>query len=335
VLGRGQIYSLLKCGTYVGEVHHRGNVYPGLHKAIIDRDVWDRVQAQIAANTNGHRSGVRSTNPGLLARKIVDASGGALYSSHATKGTTRYRYYVGRDFGDGRPVSSMRIPANEIEAAVRTRIGAIFDDGFALATTDWLQVSPSDYATLTDRCAQVAGRSRAMVRELLQQVRIHDNRIEIDCSTAAIAKALGVERDDDAPDTMTVVSDVRLTRSGNAMRLIHSNGAHAASLPSTSLIKLVIRARRWWNRLKVGDVDIKTLGKLEGVQDAYVTRVLRLAFLSPTVVDAILKGGTVPGVDGMSLTAAGAISPIWSEQAAAMLPAAVRQLPLGSTPSRF
>jgi site-specific DNA recombinase len=85
VLGRGQIYSLLKCGTYVGEVHHRRNVYPGLHKPIIDRDVWDRVQAQIAANTNGHRSGVRSTNPGLLARKIVDASGGALYSSHATK----------------------------------------------------------------------------------------------------------------------------------------------------------------------------------------------------------------------------------------------------------
>ena len=279
------------------------------------------MQARIAANTNGHRSGVRSTSPGLLARKIVDASGGALYSSHATKGTTRYRYYIGRDFGDGRPVSAMRIPANEIEGAVRTRIGAIFDDGFALATTEWLQVSPSDYATLTDRCAQVAGRSHAVVRDLLQQVRIHDGRIEIDCSTAAIAKVLGVERDDDAPDTMTVVSDVRLTRSGNAMRLIHSNGAHAASLPSTSLIKLLIRARRWWAVIRAGEMDIKTLGKTEGVQDAYIARVMRLAFLSPAVVDAILAGRILPSVDVALLTAPGAISPDWDEQKRKFLPA--------------
>jgi DNA invertase Pin-like site-specific DNA recombinase len=42
---RGQIYSLLKCPTYVGEVHHREQVYPGLHQPIVARDIWDKVQA--------------------------------------------------------------------------------------------------------------------------------------------------------------------------------------------------------------------------------------------------------------------------------------------------
>jgi site-specific DNA recombinase len=241
--------------------------------------------------------------------------------SHASKGKTRYRYYITRGLHDGTATIGMRIPANEIEAAVRERIGAIFDDGFALATTDWLQVSPSDYATLTDRCAEVAGRSRAMVRELLQQVRIHDSRIEIDCSTAGIAKALGVARDDDAPDTLTVVSEVRLTRSGKAMRLIQSNGGSALSAPRTSLVTQLIRARRWWAQIRSGEMDIKTLGRLEGVQDAYITRVMRLAFLSPAVVDAILNGSVRPSVDIALLTAPGAISPDWDEQERAFLPA--------------
>ena len=38
---RGQLYGILKCPTYVGEVHHRDQIYPGLHNAIIGRDIWD------------------------------------------------------------------------------------------------------------------------------------------------------------------------------------------------------------------------------------------------------------------------------------------------------
>jgi DNA invertase Pin-like site-specific DNA recombinase len=321
---RGQIYGILKCPTYVGEVHHRGSVYPGLHTRIVDRETWDRTQATLAGNLRGHRSGERAASPSLLAGKIVDGAGRPLIPVHATKGKTRYRYYVSRDLQDGTTSIGLRIPAAEIEAAVRMRIGAIFDDGFALATTDWLQVSPGDYATLTERCSDIAGRSRGMVRDLLQQVRICDGRIEIDCSTAAIAEALGVQRDDDAPDRHTVISDVRLTRSGRAMRLIQENGAAIASSPNASLIRLIIKARRWWARLRVGDVDIKTLGKIEGVQAAYITRVVRLAFLSPAVVEGILAGNTLPGVDATSLTLGYEPAPAWRDQEVAILPRPVR-----------
>ena len=49
-LTRGQIYKMLHCPTYIGEVHHKGQVYPGLHTGIIDRDIWDRTQQLLSDN---------------------------------------------------------------------------------------------------------------------------------------------------------------------------------------------------------------------------------------------------------------------------------------------
>ncbi|WP_426265439.1 hypothetical protein [Sphingomonas sp. PWP1-2] len=60
------------------------------------------------------------------------------------------------------------------------------------------------------------------------------------------------------------------------------------------------------------------------MQPAYITRVLRLAFLAPAVVDAILTGALLPGVDGSSLTATDAIDPLWAVQRQRMLPASNR-----------
>ena len=48
-LTRGQIYKLLANPVYLGEIHHKGQVYNGRHDAIVDRATWDRVP--------GHASG--------------------------------------------------------------------------------------------------------------------------------------------------------------------------------------------------------------------------------------------------------------------------------------
>ena len=219
-LTRGQIYKMLNCPTYIGEVHHKGQVYPGLHMGIIDRDIWDRTQRLLADNLQGHRSGVRTASPSLLAGRIVDGAGQALIASHASKGKTRYRYYISRALQEGTLPTGMRLPATEIEAAVRDRVAALFDDGLALIATAWLSVPPPNIRALIERCADIAPRSRATIRELVVQVRVHDSRIEIDCSTKAIAKLLHVEREDGAPEVITLQSQVRLTRSGRAMRLV-------------------------------------------------------------------------------------------------------------------
>jgi DNA invertase Pin-like site-specific DNA recombinase len=52
-LNRGHLYKLLGNPLYVGEISHKGTTWPGQHPAIIDRETWEAVQAQLAAKTPG------------------------------------------------------------------------------------------------------------------------------------------------------------------------------------------------------------------------------------------------------------------------------------------
>jgi len=323
-LSRGQIYGILKCPTYVGEVHHNGQVYPGKHDAIIDRGLWDRVQELLRGNTQGEHSGPRAERPSLLAGKVVDAKGASLVPVHACKGKVRYRYYVSRDLHHGDATTGMRIPARELETAVTKRLAEMFEDGLALMANAALDVAPGSISDVIDRLAvigkTIAARDPLVVRRIVGGVTIHDGRIDIECSTAAIAEALRVERHDNADETIAIACDVRLTRSGRAMRLVQGNGAAVSAATHTSLVALVIKARRWWAMLRQGELDVGSLARVEGVQPSYVTRVVRLAFLSPTVIEKILTGEVLPNVDIGALTETGAISPTWAEQKMALLP---------------
>ena len=63
-----------------------------------------------------------------------------------------------------------------------------------------------------------------------------------------------------------------------------------------------------------GIEDIE-LAMQEGVNPSYVSRVARLAFLAPTVVEAILAGRLRAGLGSMTLLKPDAIPDDWSEQA--------------------
>jgi site-specific DNA recombinase len=324
---RGQLYLMLKCRTYLGEIAHKNQVYPGLHDGIVDRELWDAVQAKLAAHVQGSRSGSRAANPSLLAGKVCDDAGELLVSVHATKGKARYRYYVSRALHHGESLSGLRVPAREIESAVTERMATLFDDPVELVATAWLSVPAADYAHAAARAQELAGRlrqrDRGLVGQLVDQARIEQGRIVITCGTAAIATAMNLQADAAAPATITLISDVRLTRSGRAMRLIHDSGTSVASTPDRSLTRLVAQAHRYWKELKGGELDIGSLATREGITASYVTRVLRLAFLAPTVVDAILAGKQRAEIDAAALTVTGAIDPRWDSQRASFLPARI------------
>jgi len=137
----------------------------------------------------------------------------------------------------------------------------------------------------------------------------------------ALADMLHVPVAPDAPAAVTLISEVRLTRTGRAVRLIQSDGSGVGETsPDPTLVKLLVKARRWWSALKTGEVDVATLAKQEGLTGSYIARVVRLAFLSPAVVDAILVGAQCAKIDGETLTASGAIPVNWAEQQALFLP---------------
>lgn len=61
--------------------------------------------------------------------------------------------------------------------------------------------------------------------------------------------------------------------------------------PNATLIKALTRAHKWRNRLLSGEApSIRAIAKEEGLTERPVSRILRLAFLAPDIVEAILEG---------------------------------------------
>ena len=319
---RGQLYLLLKSRIYLGEIAHKDQIYPGLHKPILERDVWDQVQALLAANLQGKRSGALHRSPSLLSGLIVDAAGEPLQAVHATKGKTRYRYYTSKP-GQRDQSSAIRIPAREIEHAVSHRVAQLFDDSLALAELPWLDVPADRYAMTANLARELAARlrqpERALVRTLVGSVAVHHASIVICCEPAAIADLLQLARPSEEI-TLTLTCDLRLTRSGRRLRLVHDSGAHTHIAPDRSLVRLVAQGHRYWAELRKGELDVTSLGEREGVTRSYITRVLRLAFLAPDVTVAILRGEQHASADVAAITATSSVAADWPAQRQIFLP---------------
>ena len=72
--------------------------------------------------------------------------------------------------------------------------------------------------------------------------------------------------------------------------VIEGNRAHAPRADS-ALLKAVARARQWSEDLLMGRAQSVTeVAEREGVADRYVRRLMRLAFLAPEIVEAIVAG---------------------------------------------
>ena len=295
---RGQIYKILANPTYVGEIHHRGKIHKGNQPSIIEPETWDAVQELLASNAQGDQPSAHVQTRSLLAGRLVDEQGEPLVATHATKGKVRYRYYVSKALQhdpDADNTEGMRIPAKEIEAAVVNRMAESFDDPLALVSSIGIPLEVNDIRSILAKAEKLAGDVRnkdyAVVRSLLAKITVGPRAIDIEVRTEQLAKALRLSLPADASSTIELTSQVRLTRTGLAVRLIHNNGrAATAGTPDSALVNLLVLARRWWARLATGETDIATLARTEGVNDSWVTRVVRLNFLAPQIVDAILEG---------------------------------------------
>lgn len=294
---RGQLYKILSNPIYIGEIPHQGRGYKGLHTAIIDGAVWHDVQARLGDNRQGERNPNTVKSPSLLAGLIVDEAGDPLVATHACKGKVRYRYYVSRALQhepDATSTTGMRTPAREIEAAVVARLAEALDDPLALLTSAGIAPEPDEVrATLVSAeklAAAVRKKEFVLVRKLVAQVQATPRKVQVELSIGALASELGLEAPgEDA--TAQLTAPVRLTRTGMAVRLVHTNGTAAtAGTPSSALVKHILQAREWWSRLATGETDITTIAKTEGLSKSWVSRVVRLNFLAPELVDEILAG---------------------------------------------
>ena len=99
---------------------YRGEVHAGEHEPILDRELFEAVQAKRAANAVARKVRLRGS-AGILAGRIFDDRGNRMSSTHSNKLGVRYRYYVSHALLQNRKQeagSVARVPAPEIERLV-------------------------------------------------------------------------------------------------------------------------------------------------------------------------------------------------------------------------
>lgn len=101
-LTRGAIFHMLRGQIYLGKIRHKELVYPGLHEAIIEPDLFDRVQTQLAKGARRDTATQRRVTGALLTRKIFDAEGERMTPAFSYCRSMRvYRYYVSASLQQG------------------------------------------------------------------------------------------------------------------------------------------------------------------------------------------------------------------------------------------
>ncbi len=121
---------------------------------------------------------------------------------------------------------------------------------------------------------------------------------------------------------LTLTEHMHLTRTGRVVRLVDGKGQGASPTPDASVTAMLIKARRWWAVLAQGEINVKMLAAQEGVTPSWLIRIVRLAFLSPSVVEAVLDGTLRGDIVGTTFVQPGAIPECWREQQAMYLPVA-------------
>ena len=92
---RGALFYLLRNRTYLGMIVHRGKVYPGMHPAIVDPELFEAVQAQLDANRQQRAARRDRVARAPLTGRIFDADGQPMSPSFSYGRRSKlYRYYV-------------------------------------------------------------------------------------------------------------------------------------------------------------------------------------------------------------------------------------------------
>jgi site-specific DNA recombinase len=260
---------------YIGEVAFKGEVLPGEQPAILDRDLFDAVQAKLNEQRNNHTL-TRSKSDALLIGRIYDDRGNRMTPSHARKGGIKYRYYLSSPLLHGQPgrVGSVRrVPAAEVEALLASAVREHLGD----------PTESEDSDLIRDHVVRVEVQADQLAVELKAEKPPSDppNAVDHDRLVLRIPwKKTPMKR---RRDIIVPVSP-------------HDRRPIRAETRAT-LVAAIARGRRWLDEIVAGTVtSVEQIAARDKCSIRQVNLTISLAFLAPELVQAAVEGRLPRGI---------------------------------------
>lgn len=251
----GSLLHLLKRKLYIGIVPHKGKDHPGRHQPIVDKDLFDKVQAKISERAHSAGAKRRPNPAGKLVGLIFDDAGNRMSPVRQRKGAKMIRYYV----------SQATIKRNHDMAGSMTRVRA---DRLEELVDKNLKALVSDHpnANLEKIIVERAGFSLSMKLASADGEEIIFNH-RVDCQLKPHGGTRTIHRPNDRAHTPRT--------SGNDLE--------------TQL--RAARAIRWSEQLADGTyASAADIAKTEAISYAAVVRDIELAWMRPCEIEALIAG---------------------------------------------
>ena len=285
---RGPLAYLLKNRTYLGQIIHRDQCHQGEHPAIIERDVFQKVQALLTSGATARRHANLSCSS-ILTGRLFDDRGNRMTPTHAQKNGARYRYYVSCVLLQGQKQhagSVARVSALDVEQAVVAALGA---EDASRASAE----SPTS-STLggLERCERIVVRKHSIDISLAEDGSQPARIITVPWAPAGHYR----KREIVIPAGLRRHDIFRPIRAEARARLLEG----------------IAKARLWVDEIVSGKVTgTDVIARREALSERSIRMTLNLAFLAPDVVKAA-ESGTLP--HGLGLSQITDLPMKWSDQ---------------------
>ena len=302
-----RISKMLKNVLYVGKIPHKENIYDGQHKAIISQEIFDEVQNIKSKNRIGRLAPSRFIEHSLLKGFIYcDCCQSAMVSTKSNKKNKVYEYYTSvRAVKEGfKNCHVGSIPAGEM-------------DNFILQQMEVLIKSPKIIAGLINEAKIVrpnvkdiqilnklnseetfishlsSTTQRQLLLLLIKKIRVNVDRIKIMYTDLAISLMSEDIKEQLFPNNIDgekneILYRVCLRRKRGSLKIFAPEKYKPDE--NNPLYIALIKAFTWQEKMKKDNIFIDELAKQEGLSREYVGKVMRMTFLAPDIITAIVDG---------------------------------------------
>lgn len=291
-------YGALRCvlsnRVYVGEVQHKGKVHQGQQEPIIKREIFDEAQAVLASLGSEAMRQPRLVSGSLLQGLIVDRHGRTMGPVHTTRRGQRFRYYVTHPKSVQDGPSPYRLAAEELERHcisllaehLMSEVTSITDNEHAVQLAKVLRAGPS-------------GARRDIVVKHVRRVIIGDAELTIELANCA-----------------KLHRSLERVRHGNDARLIVGEPARPDTSKADPQLIILLRDAHRAQALAIAKplLSLNQLAAKFGRSSERFKRLIRLSYLSPNIVAAIIETRQPPQLTSRFLQNLDGLPLSWTEQ---------------------
>jgi DNA invertase Pin-like site-specific DNA recombinase len=305
------VHSVLQNPIYVGEIRGHDRNYPGKHAPIISKDTWSAAAAMTIARRKPVPHSKNTAH--FLAGIIRDNLGRAMYVDLQRKAGKVFTFYASVDahWSRSRYLKAYRCNAERFDNLILAGVGEFLCDRLrlrsALKTLGMHDAQLESLAALGEAAAaRLEGTARervgGIIRAIVCEVEVAPESVAIVIRSSELRRFLewddrsafhAREREWPLSDARYVFEiEVRATAAEKWPNLnVRPCDKAARTQPDKTLIKLVESARAAQRLIdKHRDLAVPELAKMMRIRASQFARLVRVNYLAPDIVAAILDG---------------------------------------------